>query len=310
MIRRMRRALLLPVLGGCAQLFGLDPTSSNPPQPPDGPPVPQVSLSWERISIGASVIRAPQDLTGMMATYVIPDVTDPTGLRRVTALQTATDTWTAQLHDASPILFTLPDYPAPLNRIFDFPVADVHGLYGVFEHPNPSAAPANAQIAINVGLNGAYNNEGLQMYTVGSWSQRGFAAGEIPAVGAGSWTVTIPLSSVGSVNGRPPEKLTTADALLLLRYTGAQLTGVLDLNGFDMVDGANPVNGQLQSVSLNQSLNVNISPGSLGNRFGQVRPAVNTLTLQWSVVAAPGYPINNNAGPQLHAGSVLPTDTS
>jgi hypothetical protein len=308
----MRRAwLLLVVFGsGCAQLFGIDPTSSgNPPPPPDGPPVPQVSLSFERISIGSTTTRAPQDLTGQTATYVVPDTTDPSGIRRVTATQTATDTWTAQLHDAAPILFTLPDYPSPIDRIFDFPVADVHGLYGVLEHPGAVAAPANAQIAINVGLNSAYNNEGLQLYTVGSWTQRGFGAGEIPAVGAGAWAVTVAFSSVGSLTGRPLEQVTTADAVLLLRYSGATLTGVLDATPFNMAAGTNAINGTLSSVSLNQPLSAKISPGALPARFNQVRPATGNLSLNWSVVAAPGYQINSNAGPALTSGAAQATDT-
>jgi hypothetical protein len=309
----MRRVwLLVPasaVFGGCAQLFGLDPTSSNPPPPPDGPPVPQVSLSFERISIGTTAIRTPQDLTGQTATYVIPDVTDPSGIRRVTATQTGTDTWTAQLHDAAPTLFTLPDVPAPIPRIFDFPVADVHGLYGVLEHPHPAAAPANAQIAINVGLVGGYNNEGLQLYTIGSWTQRGFTTGEIPAVGAGAWTVTVPFTSVTSLTGRPLEQVTTDDSVLLLRYTGATLTGALDAPAFNMASGANSINGTIASVPLDQSLSVKIHPGGLPQRFSQVRPAVSGLTLQWSVVAAPGYQIVSNAGPALASGASMPADT-
>ena len=63
----MRLGALI-LLGGCAQLFGIDQTtgSGGGGGSNDAPPA-MASLRFVRMSIGASVVRAPQDLAGQNA---------------------------------------------------------------------------------------------------------------------------------------------------------------------------------------------------------------------------------------------------
>ena len=301
-----RASFAVLMLTGCAQIWGIhDTTGAGDDTMPSS-----VSLAWERISLGTTAIHAPQDLTGMHATYLVPDSSDPAGFRRVMAEQTAVDTWTAPLTAAAPVLYELPDYPATIPRLWDFPAPDLRGSFGIYEHPNPTPAPSNAQLAISVTLPSPYASEGLQIYTVGSWTVRGFSGAEIPAAAATTWNVTVPFSTVGSLTGRPLEKVISNDAVLALRYTGADLSGVLEATPFDMVDGANAISGAMQPVTKDQPIDVRISPASLPGRFGQARPVNGGLTMQWSVVASPGYEVVSNLGPVLTSGSVAMTTTT
>src|SRR5678810_1224784 len=109
------------MLCGCAQLFGIDETSGGR----DAPPPPSASLTVQRVSIGARLVYAPQDLAGSMGTYLVPDEAAPGGLNRVPAMQAESGRWTAPIAAAAPILYDLPDYPKPIQRILDFPQTQV-----------------------------------------------------------------------------------------------------------------------------------------------------------------------------------------
>jgi len=293
------------LLTGCAQIWGIHDTSGAG----DDAMTSQVSLSFERISLGTSPIHAPLDITGFHATYLVPDAGDPAGFVRVMAEETAPGTWSAPLTSPAPVLYELPDYPMTIPRMWDFPVADLRGSFGVYEHPNPTPAPSNAQLAINVALPSGYAGEGLQIYTMGSWTIRGFSGAEIPAAGATQWTVTVPFSTVGSITGRPLEKVTTQDAVFALRYTGADLSGTFEATPFDMIDGGNPIAGTMQAVTKDQTLDVHVNPMVLPGRFGSVRPVTGNLALTWSVVASPAYEVVSNLGPPLTSGTVTTATT-
>jgi hypothetical protein len=302
-----RAATLVVIVGltGCAQLFGIDSTS-GPSTGDDAAPPPSSSLKYQRISVGAQAVRSPLDVTANTAVYLVPDMTDPSGIRRVPVTQTATDTWTAPLDAAAPIFFDLPDIPTPIKRIFDFPVQNLFGLFGVLEHPNPQPAPAGATLTINVGLNPVYNSELLRLFTVGSWNLRDAPAGEV-AVGAGAWNVTFPFSSVSSQVGRPLEQLTTDDAIYLLRY-GA---GTSDLQGFLEVPPftqsvSDTITGTVSPNPHDRTLAFTVGTATVATRFAATRPAMTNLAMSWSVVAAPGYQIVSNAGPVLQAAGVAP----
>src|SRR5687767_13530494 len=120
------RLLLVPAIAGCAQLAGLDETSGDGREP--------VSLAFERVSIGATVVRAPADLTGHTATYLLEDPADPTSVTRFPAEQVATDTWSAQLFQPAPVLFDLPE-PVVVQRHWDLDQRAITGSIVVFEHP-------------------------------------------------------------------------------------------------------------------------------------------------------------------------------
>jgi hypothetical protein len=296
--------VLLLGLTGCAQLAGIDETTGL--IPPD-----QVSLSFERISVGATVERSAQDLTGYTATYLIVDPAAPEGLTKVFAQQSSFDTWAAKIPEGTPpIMFNLPDYPRSIPRLWAFPNRNIKGLYGVMEHPHPTPAPDGAMLTVQAGLDTPYAaGEALSLYNIGTWAIRGFAAGELPAVGATLLgPVTFPYASMGSVTGRPLEKITTADAPLLLRHVGNDLTGFVSATPFDQ-SGTDMITGAMMPNPHDQMLDVKLDPASVAARYAPARPAVANIAMSWGLNAAPGYEIANTNGPTLQSAGVLATDT-
>jgi hypothetical protein len=293
-------ALFALLAGGCAQIFGFDET-----QPYD-----DVRLSWSRKRIGTEVIVEPEDLTAETATALIIDANDPTGLRRVPATLEDSDTWIVELPPGTPggIQYSLPD--DDVERIWTFPNRTLDGVYGILGHPNPEPAPPNAQIDLSITLDAPYNGEGLQMYTVGGWSVRGYP--EVPAAGMGitAWDPPpVPYSSYGSITGRPLERITSADTVYLLRYSGNQLAGIMTAPPFDQQDGVDTITGTMTSVILDQTLDATFRTTVAGPRYTGTRPGVAGLAMSWGITSTPAAEIGNNTGPQLHAGGLLETDT-
>lgn len=292
----LRLAVLAALLCGCAQLLGLDETSGGPPS---------ASLSFERASIGARVVTAPQELSGSMATYLVPDDADPTGLTRVAATQVEPGRWTAPITRPAPILFDLPDHPAPILRIFDFPQLEVKSLFGVLEHPDPQPAPDGAMITVNTTLDVPFNGaDRFELFTLGSWNAVALAA---PAVGATVLAQTFPFTAMSSLTGRMPlERITADDAAVVLRYAGNELQGALRAAPFDQT-GADTVSGPLTTVPI-QPFSFAIDQVDLTRRYGAVRPPVGAPGMQWTLRAAPGAQLNTDLGPLLAAGG--PTDAT
>ncbi len=297
--------VVLGGLVGCAQLAGIDDTTGLVP-------VERVSLQLEKISIGATVVRTPLDLTGLTAEYLVLDDAEPDGIRHVSAELTMPDTWSAAIADGTPpVRFQTPDYPEPVAKLWDFPLRDLIGLYGRMEHANPQPAPAGAMVTLRATLPTAFAaTESFQLYTLGSWTTRGFAGAELPAVGALAFgPLTFPFSSVSSLTGRPLEKITTADAVMFLRYIGNRLTGVMEATPFDQT-GADSIMGTVTAVAANQTLDIKVGPPTaVAQRFAPARPAMPALSMAWYLHAAPGYEIANDNGPLLHAASVAMADT-
>jgi hypothetical protein len=291
-----RLAVLAAMLCGCAQLFGLDETSGGPPS---------ASLSFERVSIGARLVTAPQDLSGSMATYLVPDDAEPTGLARVPAIQVEPGRWTAPITRSAPVLFDLPDHPRPILRIFDFPQVEVKALFGVLEHPRPQPAPEGATITVNTTLDVPFNGtDRFELFTLGSWNAVALAA---PAVGATVLAQTFPFTAMSSLTGRTPhERITADDAAVVLRYAGNELRGAVRSAPFDQT-GDDTVSGPLVTVEL-QPFSFAIDQMDVMQRYGMVRPLVGTPTMQWTVRAAPGAQLNTDLGPLLAAGG--PTDAT
>jgi len=291
---------LLPGVAGCAQLAGLEETSG------DGRT--GVSLTIERVSIGATVVHAPLDLTGHSARYLVPDDLDPSGLTRVEATQDEVGTWTADIFNATPpVLFDLPEFPAPIQRLWDYSNKTVLGSFGVLEHPDPLPAPVNATLTVNVALDAPYTGvEAYQLFTLGSWNVRGL---EPPVVGA---TAVAPLpflmTSMQSTTGRPHEKITSDDSAVVLRYVGNDLTGAVEIAPFDQT-GNDMLTGTLAPVPHDRMLDVRIDQPAIATRFSAARPAVANVAVSWDLRAAPGFAYNQNLGPVLQAVAVAPADT-
>ena len=298
--------VLLGGLAACAQIAGIDKTSGQPPD--------RVSLQIERVSIGATVVRAPLDLTGLAATYYVPDDTQDDGINRIDAELTTPelDTWSAAIKDGTPPLFyDLPDEPVPIRRQLELPVRNQYGVFARLEHPSPSLAPTGATLQVKSTLPAAYAaTESFQLYTLGSWTSRGFSGAELPVVGATTFgPVTFPFSSAASISGRPLEKITTADAVMFLRYTGSKLTGVMEAAPFEQT-GTDSIMGTMTAVPANQTLTATVGPpAAIAARYAPVRPAVPTIAMNWVLNASPGVDVANNTGPSLEAGAVTMAST-
>ncbi len=294
------RALALVVLGflgGCAQLAGIDETSAG-----DGSQPGKVSLTFERVSVGATVVKGPLDLSGNEANYLVPDAI--LGFVRVPATVAAPGTWSASIMDGTPaVQFDLPEDAVPQQRIFALPSRDLLASFVSLEHPDRAPAPAGATITVNVALDVPYaGNETLQLFTVGSWNARNLDA---PPLGAGMVAPpAFAFTSMASTTGRPHEQLTTADAVLVLKLIGNQLVGALDVPPFEQT-GMDTITGTITAVPRTEMLNVSVDQAAVASRYSAVRPAgAATPAMSWSLRAAPGadYAVDN--GPLLHAAAV------
>jgi hypothetical protein len=287
---------------GCAQVAGIDETSGGR-RPVD-------SVAVTRMSIGTTVENTPLDLSGLTATYFVAN--GAASFDRVPAAASAAPgTWAAKLYDPAPVQFTLPDLPAPTPRLFAFPSRQLQVLYGVLEHPNHAPALDGATFTVTAPLDVAIAaTDSFQTYVVGAWLVRGFAAGEVAAGAGAIGPVTYSFVAANSVAGRPaPDQVTVKDAFLILRYSGAALTGVAEAAPFDQTGMATTVTtATMAPVTQDQTLDVQLSPPGLTTRYAAVRPAVTTLAMSWSLVAAPGYKIASNAGPALQSGGLTMAD--
>lgn len=284
----------LVVLAGCAQLAGIDETSKAP-----DPTL--ASLQVERVQIGKSIVKSPQDLTALTASFLVPDEAAPGGQRRVAAVLSGTDTWQADIGTMPvPVQFESPELPSTVVRIYDLPSLTLETAVPVLEHPSPEAAPANAMININVGLNTAQNAESYQLFTIGAWSSVGLPA---PALGGGTLAATVMLAPNNSPIDRL-DRLTVNDAVLLLRHNGNQLVAHYDVAPFDQTDTTS-ITGAFSATPLDQTLDIRVHQVRASQRLSTVRPALTSgPSYVWRLRASPGLDYRVENGPQLHAASV------
>src|SRR5688572_12131293 len=125
-LMRLLPATLLLAAPGCAQLFGLDTTSS-----PDADPS-RVSLTMQRFSVGASVQKNPLDLSGQTASFLVDDGAG--SFTKIPAELGPMDTFSAAiLTGTPPVMFTLPDLPNPNTRLWSTPSRNHRGVWPAFE---------------------------------------------------------------------------------------------------------------------------------------------------------------------------------
>jgi hypothetical protein len=291
---------------GCAQIAGIDHTSSSGRN--------SDTVAIQRMSIGNTVVPATLDLSGLQATYLVEDPASASGFDMVTAdtgKAPHNGTWHADLPDPATVIFTLPDVPTPIPRLFAFPDRALLVSFGVLEHPGRSPAPDGAMLTVTAPLDvGTLATDSFRAFTVGSWTSRTFAAAELPVLGATTLgPVSYAFSTASSLSGRPDlDRLTAQDAFLILRYSGTALTGVAEAPPFDQIGTDTVTTPTMTAVVADQMLDVKVAPAGLSMRYAGARPAVATLAMNWNVVAAPGYSVANNTGPVLQSGALLPTD--
>jgi len=295
------RLLLCAVvaLAGCAQLFGLDQTTGGS----------GASLNLQRVSIGSSIVTSPLDVTSETATFYVPDKTDPTVLVPVPGVQSAIDTWTADVQAVPIVEFTLPDLPMRQNHLWELPVAQVKGPFYAFEHPNPLPAPMATQEMLSVTLPSAsVAGESFEVQAIGAWTRHSLTAAEAPVPPAATITTTIAYSAFTPSTNSPAYRIAASDTVVVLRYMGALLTGVYQ-TAFDQSDTMDTITGTMVAVTANQMVQSAIDPNMLATRYTVARPAVGGLAMAWSISAAPGAQQATALGPQLNAGAVAMTDT-
>lgn len=287
----------------CAQLAGIENTTRAGD-----------TVTVVRMSVGATVTTAPQDLTGLQATYFVPGA-DPGSVARMPAMTgrgAASGVWTSPLHAPAPVEFTLPDAPAPVPRLYAFPSPQLSVLFAALEHPDPAPAPDGATFSVAVPLDTApAMGEVFQSYVVGPWLVRNFAPPELVVTDLMLTPPPFSFTAANVVSGRPQiDRVTPADAFLVLRYVGSALTGVAEGMPVDQTGAATTVTtSPMTAVAADQTLGLAIAPAALAARYAKVQPAVATLQMNWSLVAAPGYRIASNTGPVLQSGAIAATDT-
>lgn len=285
--------ILLAGTTGCAQLAGLDETSAIDP----------ANLTLDRLSIGANLLRTPQDLSGLTAVYLVEDGASPDGLARYDADLTGPNTWSSPVYtESTHVMFTVGDgFP----RIWALPSRHITALVGALEHPNPTPAPAAAMITVQAELpTPVTQTERFELYTVGVWNRAPIAA---PLVGATTLGPTrYPYDSSIALTGRSLEKITVDDAPVVLRYDGNALTAFLEATRFEQ-SGDDTISGPLTPVVADQMLDVTVDPMAPTSRLASLQPAMTAFSMSWALRASPGAEVSVAHGPQLHGAAIAPT---
>lgn len=281
---------------GCAQIFGLDETSRA-----------IASLEIQRISIGAALSTAPQDLTGLSADYLVANTAVP-GFVRTGAVQSTTGTWALPVDEPTPLLFGLTEGPL---QLYDFPNFHVKTVHAVFEHPDREPPPPGAMLTVDVALDAPYTaGEQLQLFTVGAWGSYDLTP-HVPAMSMTA-TASIAYTAVTSETDRPLDRITAADGIVVLRYNAAtnprHLVAALDAASFEQT-GNDTITGSLTPVAR-EPLAVPIDAQAVVDRFARVTPPVASPFLGWHIEASPGAPLAVDKGPRLASGVVTPPETA
>lgn len=297
-------------LTGCAQLFGIDNTSS----PPDVALPPAATLTIERVAIGATVEVSPEDLTGRTAAYFVADDVETSGLRRIPATLSG-NVWTAEVPDgvAAMVEYTLPQ--SDFKRLLAFPNRDLRDLSVRYQNAALEPAPAGGSLNVSLTLpSGHVSSELIRLYVVGPWTYHNLTAAELPAPDLGNTgvgPVSIPYDDVAFpevTSQRPTPKITSADRMVVVRYPpgSPQLGASGEVTPFTQSGLSDPVTSTLTTV-VRAPLDVDIDPAAIASRLSMSTPAGSAVNLDWNVTAAPGASLGSDLGIQLHAGSVAST---
>jgi hypothetical protein len=291
--------LCLLSLAGCAQIFGLDTTSS----PNIDAPGPGAHVTITHESIGATVIDAPA--TGTTVSFLVSNGSG--GYTAVPATTSTAGQWEGDIPTGNPIV----DFKVDGARyIYAFPTRDLHVVSAALEHPNPVPAPMPATLTLNVGVAANAGAESFTLYTVGAWSSQALAdpAMVTTLTQAVDYTMSTPI-------GGPLDKLTPSDAVLVYRRrsggigaVGSPLDGVFQTSLAQT--GDDTLTGTLDDTAVDKTLDATLMPSVLATRFTAVRPAVGGLAMGVAVIASPGFARGNVNGPTLNDLGLAMSDTA
>ncbi len=262
----------------------------------------RVRRSVEHVSVGAQLVRSPEDLSTLEATFLQSNPTIMGGTLRIPAEHRDATSWSAILDGPLPMQFFLPDYPMPVARILDLPQLDVTTLFSVLEHPQPRLAPSAATFLLDIVLDHPVaGGETFAMYTVGSWNFAPVTANG----GATTLGMTVQHAAMASLSGRPHEAITREDAAFVFRANNNVLTGMFAAAPFDQT-GADMLAGTMVPVVADQVLDTSLDRDAAATRLLGASPAIGNVSTTWSVTAAPGAAIAASVGPTLAAGTLGP----
>lgn len=314
----LRAALYLSLLGsaGCAQLFGIDTTSSNDAGVPVDASPTSVTMQVQRLSEGPSPTRSAYDVSTLPANFLVSD-SSAMGFHRVASIA-AGDTWSAEIPDGTPAMeVTLGlDIPDQFRRLYSLPQRNIKLLYGIYEQAGAVPAPAAGTITATLNLSTPASApvmappvESYQLYCVGSWARYGLPFTD----GVASITqAMIPFNNAnwGNISGRPFTKITALDTMLGLKWSATgQLLAAAEFPAFEQTAGDVVITANMTNVTAT-AMDVHTSPSTIGSRLAMPTPAATSaVAIGWSTNASPGWEIANAAGPQLAAGSLLTTDS-
>jgi hypothetical protein len=279
---------------GCAQLAGIQETTS----PPES-----ATFDLQRVSIGAKVVTAPQDLGTGVPKFLVPSGSDPSGLAQIAAMQTMPGEWHASAAGAIGVTYTVPDVPTPSREALEFGQVE-SGNHVVFEHPN-AMETGKSMLMLDVTLPGTYAaTQSLQVAAIGPWALHALTGGEVPMVGASAIATTLDYSTFGTLDGHPPTRILSQDQVVVLRYTGGTLTGQLIVTPFDQSTTTDPIMGTMAAVTPTTPLDATIDVMAASTRMSAQMPSGTTFGASWALQAAPGYMFGQTAGVQLDGGGL------
>jgi len=292
--------VVLAGASGCAQLFGIQDTSKG--QAPPG----KAQLTLTRQSVGATVVATPLDVTTQTATFYDPDTFDA-----VPGEQADVNVWQATIATGNPsVEFSLPDLPAPFGHYLAVPSRDVHAHFLAYEHPNLQPPPAGAMEQVMVALPTPYDGaQTFRVSIVGAWMEHTLTSAELPAMSASALSATVPYAMFTPVTQSPAARYSSADAVLVLRYSGNKLTGVYQAPPQDQSDTTDTIGGAtatMQQVATDKMITGTPALTAYDTRLQTVKPvpAAASLAVSYAITASPGISVGALAGPQLDAGPV------
>ncbi|MEO8840684.1 MAG: hypothetical protein ABI591_07985 [Kofleriaceae bacterium] len=298
------KLLWLLALPGCAQLFGLDDTTGGAVDAPG----PGVHFGIQLEQVGATIVDTPDDpaVTHDTVAFLVPN---GESYQTVPATLSTAGAWTGDIATGNPLVdFTIDG----TRHIWNVPTRDLKMTSAALGHPSPVAPPNgsvfNLSITVAAGLTGT---ELLSFLTVGAWSQQ-----SIPAAMAGAGAIADQLMyTAATAVGGPLAKITPTDAVLVLRRRmSSTLDGTYPLDGVFQTSidqtGTDALSGSLADTAVDKMISAQIAPTALATRYAAVRPAIGSLALGWSCVAAPGYQRGLVNGPTLNDGGILASATT
>lgn len=299
------KTIIIAILAsGCAQIFGVEETSSGSLS---------MELRLQRVSVGGSVVFNPLDVGATAPSFLIADSTETSGVQKIASTMIEPGRWSAPLRTIEGVIYTVPDNPAPHLLSFPgFSGQELRAQLRMYEHPNPKPAPSpSPNVAVNVNLPSPYApGEGFAVEAIGAWVYVTLPSPAAPpAPAATALTVTVPYSAFQTFVGGSVGQITSQDVVMVLRYVNGNLTGQFIAPPMDQSSNTMTLAGTMTAVSP-VPFSAGVAAATVANRFAAQVPPASQPVLQWRIQASPGYAVGLPAGPSLANALINASDTT